>query len=110
MPDYHEGGYYSARNVGTPVDAEGAPVYYEISPSWKDAKNDGERWRFLLTEVAEIDSARTAEAKYQWIRFIKGQFGVQTMRSWGGERFFGGHSPEEGKENESGTYELHTLD
>ena len=110
LPDYHEGGYYSARNVGTPVDAEGAPVYYEVSPSWKEAKNDGERWRFLLTEVAEIDSARTAEAKYQWIRFIKGQFGVQTMRSWGGGRFFGGHSPEEGKENESGTYELHTLD
>ena len=35
LPDYHEGGYYSARNVGTPVDAEGAPVYYEVSPSWK---------------------------------------------------------------------------
>ena len=110
LPDYHEGGYYSARNVGTPVNADGSPVYYEISPSWEDAKNDGERWRFLLTEVAEIDPTRMAEAKYQWIRFIKNQFGVQTMRNWGGGRFFGSHSPEEGKENESGTYELHTLE
>ena len=25
LPDYHEGGYYSARNVGTPVNAEGVP-------------------------------------------------------------------------------------
>ena len=43
---------------------------------------------FFLLRL-EVDSARTAEAKYQWIRFIKNQFGVQTMRNWGGGRFFG---------------------
>ena len=89
LPDYHDGGYYSARNVGTPVDEEGVPVFYGLPESWEKAKNDGERWRFLLTEVAEINLSRAGEAKYQWINFIKNQFGVQTMRSGGFGNFFG---------------------
>ena len=110
LPDYHDGGYYSARNVGTPVDEEGVPVFYGLPESWEKAKNDGERWRFLLTEVAEINLSRAGEAKYQWINFIKNQFGVQTMRSGGFGNFFGGRNPDEGKENESGTYQIHTLE
>ena len=37
---------------------------------------------FLLTEVAEIDPTRMAEAKIPMDKICKNQFGVQTMRNW----------------------------
>ena len=109
IPDFQDGGYYGARNVGTPVNEDGSPVLYALPSAWNEAKNDGERWRFLLTEAGEISPALAGNAKYQWISFLRNQFGVQTMQQWGFGGFFGQRSPDQGKKNESGTYELHTL-
>ena len=109
LPDWDEGGYHGARDVGAPVDADGKPVFYSIPKSWEKATNDGERWRYLLTEAAELAPNRTGEIMFRWSSFLRNQFGVERMRQWGFGGFFGGHSPDEGKENSSSTYELHTL-
>ncbi len=111
LPDWADGGYHGARSVGAPVAKSGVPLRYEIPKSWAAAKNDGERWRFLLTEAAEAAPGRAAEAMYRRATFLRDQFGVQTLLHGGHGGFFGRHSPEEGdtKEDESGTYELHTL-
>ncbi len=109
LPDWDEGRYHGARDVGAPVDAEGKPILYAIPETWEKAANDGERWRYLLTEAAELAPNRAGEIMFRWSSFLRNQFGVERMRQWGFGGFFGGHSPDDGKGNESGTYELHTL-
>ncbi len=116
LPDWQDGGYHGARNVGAPVAKSGVPVRYAIPKSWDDAKNDGERWRFLLTEAAEIAPSRAMEALSHWANFLRAQFGVQTMQQGGYGSFFGGRGRgpmrddgDDTKEDESSTFELHTL-
>ncbi|MFP6872709.1 MAG: MG2 domain-containing protein [Verrucomicrobiales bacterium] len=109
LPDWDEGGYHGARDVGAPVDDDGKPILYSIPESWEKATDDGERWRYLLTEAAELAPTRAGEIMFRWSSFLRNQFGVERMRQWGFGGFFGGHSPDDGRENESGTYELHTL-
>ncbi len=109
LPDWDDGGYHGARDVGAPVDAEGKPILYAIPETWEKAANDGERWRYLLTEAAELAPGRAGEIMHYWSAFLRKQFGVERMRQWGFGGFFGAHSPDDGRENESGTYELHTL-
>ncbi|MGI9243896.1 MAG: alpha-2-macroglobulin family protein [Verrucomicrobiales bacterium] len=105
LPDYGEP-YYGSRNVGTPVDADGNPVFYPIPASWDEAKNDGERWRWLLTQAAEADPARAVDVAGEWAEFLNRQFGVITLRNGGYGSFFS-----EGRAgDESGVFELHTLE
>ena len=108
LPDY-ENQNYGSRSVGAPVDADGNPVFYAIPESWDAAQNDGERWRWLLTQAAEADKSRAVEAGRQWASFLQSEFGVQTLRYGTYGSFFMGRTADSGKEDESGTYELHTL-
>ncbi|MFT5854449.1 MAG: hypothetical protein ACI8XO_001693 [Verrucomicrobiales bacterium] len=108
LPDYGDH-HYGSRNVGTPVDADGNPVFYAVAKSWEAANNDGERWRWLLTQAAEADPSQAINAAYQWAIFLQQQFGVQTLRSGGYGSFFTGRQANDEKKNESGVFELHTL-
>ncbi len=107
LPDYGEP-YYGSRNVGTPVDVDGNPVFYPIPDSWETANNDGERWRWLLTEAAEADPRRAVDAAQQWAQFLNQQFGVTTLR-YGAYGSFFTAGVDSGKQDESGVFELHTL-
>jgi len=96
-------GYRGHRGAGhASVDEDGNPVFYEVPESWEAAANDGERWRWLLSQAPQKD------AKRRLANWAYGQFGVQTMAaySW----FF--HRPNAGKANEDkgNTMALHTLD
>ncbi|MDD3119149.1 MAG: hypothetical protein PHQ27_08230, partial [Victivallales bacterium] len=42
---------------GAPVNAAGAPVFYHLPKSFQTARNDGERWRWLLAQQAENGDA-----------------------------------------------------
>jgi uncharacterized protein YfaS (alpha-2-macroglobulin family) len=64
---------------GAPVDADGNPVFYAVPATFADAKNDGERWRWLLTLAQMTVPAMRDEADSIWARFLHSQFGVQTM-------------------------------
>ena len=103
LPDYEEGyyGYRYGNRQGAPVDAQGNPVYYHIPKSYEAAQNDGERWRWMLSQAVEFDPARVSEVDMLFANFLRGQFGVQTMAGYGSFR-----SDDDGAKNESGTFAL----
>jgi alpha-2-macroglobulin len=104
LPDYGEGYGYGGNAHGAPVDANGDPVYYKVPKSYETSQNDGQRWRWMLTQAVEFEPARVNEADMILANFMRGQLGVQTMAQYG-RRFRGGDD----KEDTSGTYALHTL-
>ena len=107
LPDVEEGYWYGRQGTrGAPVDEHGEPVFYKIPKTLADAKNDGERWRWLLTQEAEYDSSRLGDSRLRLAEFLKQQFGVQTMadQAWGFRP-----RREDDEKAESGTYALNTL-
>ncbi len=114
LPDYDDGWYYWRDYQGAPVDAEGNPVFHEAPKSWDDATTDGQRWRWALEQVVEIDPSRRDEVTMHRAEFLYHQLGVHTMQQGQWIPFFG--SPKAGaakdgdeEKDESGTYALHTL-
>jgi uncharacterized protein YfaS (alpha-2-macroglobulin family) len=107
LPDFDEGYYgrgFGGGGPGAPVDADGNPIYYPVPKSYEAAKNDGERWRWMLTQAPEFDAGRLGEAEMQLANFMRQQLGVQTMASYGFQS-----SDEDAKRDKSGPYALHTL-
>jgi uncharacterized protein YfaS (alpha-2-macroglobulin family) len=105
LPDYEEGyyGWYGGGGRGAPVDAQGNPVYYHVPKSYTAAKNDGERWRWMLDRAARLDPGRQSECDIELANFLRGQLGEQTLAGY--VTPFRG---DDGKD-QSGTYALHTL-
>ncbi|MFO0881455.1 MAG: MG2 domain-containing protein [Gemmataceae bacterium] len=104
LPDYADSHYFGGNSRGAPVDDQGNPLYYKVPNSYAKAANDGERWRWMLTQAAEMDASRVNEIDMQLGRFFKSQFGVQTMAYYGWRGAI-----DEGTKAKSGTYDLHTL-
>jgi uncharacterized protein YfaS (alpha-2-macroglobulin family) len=116
LPDYDQGYYfyrYHQEYAGAPVDEEGKPVYHQLPKGWAESKTDGERWRWLLSQAAEIAPNRKTEIRKHFADFLWQQFGVQTMGQYG--RIFGRFADDgptkddDTEKDESGTYALHTL-
>ena len=114
LPDYEDGwGYYRGQTRGAPVDADGKPIYYELPDSWKAAKNDGERWRWLLAKRTEWQPSAASEELMARARFLQSQFGVQTMAEYGwwlGRREVEQSTDGDQGDAKTGTFALHTLD
>ncbi|MFN0055858.1 MAG: alpha-2-macroglobulin family protein [Planctomycetales bacterium] len=112
LPDLEEGRVW--RGMGTepaaPVDADGHPVLHSVPKSYEAARSDGERWRWMLAQAAEIDPTRGNEAQLALADFLHGQFGVQTMaiRHWG--MGLSDEANGESEPQESGTYAVQTLE
>ncbi len=121
LPDYEPGGEYvfwSRGQRGAPVDEQGSPIVYHVPESWEAATNDGQRWRWALTQAAEMDSGLQPTVRLEFARFLESQFGVQTIqeqfRPFGG--FGGGFRPDDAEHQDheetpqdSGVYAVHTL-
>lgn len=107
LPDYEPGWGYYGPNRGAPVDEEGKPVFHKLPESFEKAQTDGERWRWCLVQAAEMSPGVADRARREWADFLWQQFGVQTMAEYGW--FFGRARVDDTKEDESGTYALHTL-
>ncbi len=113
LPDYEEGypQYFFGGGggaQGAPVDEDGNPVFHAVAKSWTEAKSDGERWRWCLQQAVEYDATQLNKARNERAQFARNQFGVQTMayNPWFGR---GVNRSDDGDEDSSGTYELHTL-
>jgi hypothetical protein len=114
LPDYEEGyygwgrrGYYGGGGSrGAPVDADGKPVYYQVPKNYADAKNDGERWRWLLTQAIENNPSRISEIEMHYANFLQTEFSEQTLAAFG---WNGGQVDDDTQKNDSGTFALHTL-
>jgi uncharacterized protein YfaS (alpha-2-macroglobulin family) len=116
LPDYDESGAFNpymgrgfrgmpggrgVNHSGAPVDADGKPIYHSIPKSYETATTDGERWRWNLMQVAELQPNRLSEVDMIWGQFLYSQFGEQTMAQFG---FFG-----EGQDDKTGTFALASL-
>src|SRR5262249_24072417 len=75
--------YPGNQQRGAPVDADGKPIYYKTPESYEKAQNDGERWRWLLSQAVEFDPALINEADMAMADFMRSQLGVQTMATFG---------------------------
>ncbi len=113
LPDYEEAamgfrfGYYSPRasQTGAPVDSEGNPVFHHLPESYETAQSDGERWRWMLHQAAQVEPTRKDQIRLQFAGFLYGQFGVQTVRSY--QPLFRSSGDDD---DESGPYAVHTLE
>jgi uncharacterized protein YfaS (alpha-2-macroglobulin family) len=95
LPDYDEPSYdvWNAQVPGAPVGPDGQPVYYHIPPSFAQAKNDGERWRWALAQAVEADPGQLNTSRIELANFLLGQFGTETLAGmWGGGPFTQGES------------------
>ena len=106
LPDYEDGHYRGSRGRSAPVDEDNAPVYHQQPASFADAQTDGERWRWALSEAARIYPDYKAVTLDTFAAFLRNQFGVQTMASYG---FFGRGREADADNDESGPYDVHTL-
>ncbi len=112
LPDYEEGHEYGfgrfggGQAEGAPVDEEGNPIFYAMPASYKEAKSDGERWRFVLHRMVQEDASRVDLAKAKWANFLYEQFGVQTMQYY---PLMAQLQNGDDESAEDGPYAVHTL-
>jgi len=107
LPDYDPGWGYHRQSAGAPVDEEGNPVYHHTPKTFEDSETDGQRWRWCLEQAIEFNPSQKNAVRMQFADFLHNQFGVQTMAHYGWR--FGRVETDDTKEDESGTYALHTL-
>ena len=67
-PDASDPSFYGDGTY--PRDAAGHPIFFAIPTSWDTAKNDGERIRWLLDQIAGLAPGNTAVTGAMWARLI----------------------------------------
>ncbi|MBR5840054.1 MAG: hypothetical protein IKZ84_16055, partial [Victivallales bacterium] len=83
-PDYLNSHVMGSMTDGTPVDADGNPVFFLCPKSFEEAKNDGERvvWAYQMAAKCNIQEIYRIYAKLELVTFYKRLYGVETiMRS-----------------------------
>ena len=83
-PDYLNPHVMGSMTDGTPVDADGNPVFFLCPKSFEEAKNDGERvvWAYQMAAKCNIQEIYRIYAKLELVTFYKRLYGVETiMRS-----------------------------
>ncbi|TWU25654.1 MG2 domain protein [Bythopirellula polymerisocia] len=108
LPDYEDGWQHrSFGTSGAPVTEGGDPVFYEVPATWEAAVNDGERWRWILSQTVTWQPERLTYELLTRAQFLQSQFGSQTMAEY---NWWFGRSPEAGEgKKDTGTFALHTL-
>ncbi|WP_291170919.1 MG2 domain-containing protein [Gimesia sp.] len=94
---------------GAPVDDAGDPVYYRVPASFETAKNDGERWRWMLDQCVKQNHERQAEVILQVADFNRSQFGVQTLQNFMPYFFSQRNEPDPQDEEQVNPYSLESL-
>ncbi|HEY4761793.1 MAG TPA: MG2 domain-containing protein [Thermoguttaceae bacterium] len=107
LPDYDPGWGYYRQTSGAPVDAEGKPVFYYVPKGFEASETDGQRWRWCLQQAAELEPGLLNTVRMRFADFLWQQFDVQTLAQLGW-RFGLGETDDE-KQDETGTFALHTL-
>lgn len=108
LPDYEpaerwRGWGWQSSATGAPVDAEGNPWLMRLPSTWAEAKNDGERWRWLLEAAGRVHPPVLQDARMRWAQFLQSQFGTETVANlWAG----GG---EDDSAEATGPFAMHTL-
>ncbi len=96
-------GRHGGSTRGAPVDVDGNPVFYGVPATFAEAKSDGERWRWLLTNAVANDENLRNEIESTWAGFLHSQFGVQTMAG------FLPQDDDRKADDATGPFAVHTL-
>ena len=108
LPEYGEGYGNGYGGQGAPVDKDNNPVFHQLPDNWKDAKSDGERYRWALNQAGVVYPPQKIYTQYLFAQFLHGQFGVQTMQQYGAG--FVGRQLEDNEDNPAtGRYALTSL-
>ena len=98
LPDFETGqhihhgrGGFRHDPPGAPVDEHGEPVLYRVPDSWDAAKNDGERWRWSLEQMAALESGNRSTVDLRLANFLQQQFGVRNNHQHRWQRRDGDH-------------------
>jgi hypothetical protein len=67
---------------GAPVTKGGDPDWIDLPETWKMAKSDGERWRWLLKEIGRISPKHRSEQELTWLQFCHQNYSVNTLASY----------------------------
>ncbi len=108
LPDFEAG--WQHRSLGTsgaPVTSAGEPVFYLVPDSWEAAASDGERWRWILSQLVNWQPPKRTYVLLTRAEFLQSQFGVQTLAEYGW--WFGRSQQTDIEKQETGTFDLHTL-
>ncbi|MDR2114887.1 MAG: alpha-2-macroglobulin, partial [Planctomycetaceae bacterium] len=105
LPDYETQRYWNSSTSKAPVDIEGNPIYYYIPETWETAKNDGERWRWLLDQTEKQHPDLRDYVLLKRAQFNQSQFGEQTLQTFS---FF--RNRQEEPETTASILNLETLD
>ncbi len=110
LPDYQQyqyrgrgRGYVLGSSSGAPVNADGTPVFHRRPENYEASASDGERWRALMAEIVLHNPGAKWSLQFSFAQFLHQQFGVQTMGGFSLPR------SQDGKEDESGPFAVHTL-
>ena len=79
LPDYQEGYQSYSPDKGAPVDENNQALYYELVNEFSEARNDGERWRWLLEKSKVGGSNHEVIARYKLATFYQKALGVQRI-------------------------------
>ncbi len=105
LPEIERSYYQYSQTQGAPMTKDGDPLFYEVPASYQAAKNDGERWRWLLSERVRINRGSKTSVDYQLAAFLRQQFSVRTLQSF---RWYHRMANEDSK-NKEGIMQIHTL-
>lgn len=106
LPEIDRGYNRYSGTRGAPATEDGDPLFYEVPESYEAAKNDGERWRWLLSEKLRIFPRYELSVKRQLAAFLHQQFGVRSMQSFG---WYHRMAVADGEEEQAGIMQVHTL-
>lgn len=81
LPDYAENSYYRYGKLssGTPATDKGDPVYFHKPESFDVARNDAERWRWLMEQAAKLSPNSAQEVTYHKAVLFNQLYGVITL-------------------------------
>ena len=106
LPDHEEGWGHGYSSMGAPVDSDNRAVFHTLPASWKTAKSDGERWRWALAHMVELDPNLRHEELTSRANFLASQFGVPTLGHMLQPLLARSHN---GPTSDASIYTLHTL-
>lgn len=112
LPDYVEQNRFyrgwGGNTKGTPVNDDGTAIFYGVGKDFQNSKNDGERWRWALSMVSELDPARTPQMRLEYANFLQTELDVRTLQSFPG--LFNRADDEKDKDAQSSIYSIKTLE
>ena len=106
LPEIYRGYHRVSGTRGAPANEEGGPLFYEVPESYEAAKNDGERWRWLLNEQLRISPGHELSVKRSLAGFLHQYFGVRSLQNFG---WYQRMAMDDGEGDEGGVMQVHTL-